>query len=78
MIPRELEAEILRRHYAEHWPIGTLARQLGIHHTTVRRMLTQAGIPSADPSTRGSMANPFAPSIQDTLALYPTLRAPRL
>jgi len=78
MISRELEAEILRLHHAEHWPIGTLARQLGIHHDTVRRVLTQAGIPAAEQSTRGSMADPFVPFIQDTLARYPTLRASRL
>jgi transposase len=78
MISRELEAELLRLYHAEHWPIGTLARQLGIHHDTVRRVLTQAGIPAAEQSTRHSMADPFVPFIQDTLTRYPTLRASRL
>ncbi|HUA26642.1 MAG TPA: IS21 family transposase [Steroidobacteraceae bacterium] len=78
MISRELEAEILRLYHAEHWPIGTLARQLGIHHDTVRRVLTQAGIPAAKQSTRPSMADPFVPFIQASLAEYPTLRASRL
>jgi len=78
MISREREAEILRLYHAEHWPVGTLARQLGIHHDTVRRVLSQAGIPAAEQSTRGSMADPFVPFIRDTLARYPTLRASRL
>jgi transposase len=78
MISRELEAQILRLYHAEHWRIGTLARQLNIHHDTVRRVLTQAGIPATAQSTRGSMADPFVPFIQDTLARYPTLRASRL
>lgn len=78
MISRELEAQILRLYHAEHWPVGTLARQLGIHHDTVRRVLTQAGIPAAVQSTRGSMADPFVPFIQENLARYPTLRASRL
>ena len=78
MISRELEAEILRLYHAEHWRIGTLARQLRIHHDTVRRVLTQAGIPATAQSTRGSMADPFVPFIQDTLARYPSLRASRL
>jgi hypothetical protein len=78
MISRELEAQILRLYHAEHWPIGTLARQLGIHHDTVRRVLTQAGIPAAKQSTRPSMADPFVPFIQARLAEYPTLRASRL
>ncbi len=78
MISRELEAEILRLHHAEHWALGTIARQLRLHHATVRRVLTQAGIPAARQSTRGSMADAFVPFIQQTLALYPTLRASRL
>ena len=77
MISRELEAEILRLYHAEHWSIGTIARQVRVHHGTVRRVLTQAGIP-ADQSTRGSMADAFVPFIQQTLAQYPTLRASRL
>ena len=51
MIPRALEAEILRLHHTEHWPIGTIARQLRVHHGTVRRVLAQAGVPVA-PQTR--------------------------
>ncbi|MGH8299655.1 MAG: IS21 family transposase [Steroidobacteraceae bacterium] len=78
MISRELEAEILRLHHAEHWSIGTIARQVRVHHGTVRRVLTQAGIPAADQSTRRSMADAFVPFIQQTLAQYPTLRASRL
>ncbi len=31
-IPRALEAEIVRLHHAEHWPIGTIATQLRVHH----------------------------------------------
>ena len=45
MIPRALEAEILRLHHVEHWPIGTIATQLRVHHSTVRRVLAQAGVP---------------------------------
>mgnify|MGYP006189448769 CR=1 FL=1 len=37
-IPRALEAEILRLHQTEHWPIGTIATQLRVHHGTVRRV----------------------------------------
>ena len=39
MIPRALEAEIVRLHHTEHWPIGTIAAQLRVHHGTVRRVL---------------------------------------
>ena len=44
MIARALEAEILRLHHTEHWPVGTIARQLRVHHSTVRRVLAQAGV----------------------------------
>jgi transposase len=78
MISRELEAEILRLYTCEAWPIGTLARQLHIHHDTVRRVLGQAGIPAGVKYTRPSMAEPYLAFIQETLARYPTLRASRL
>ncbi|MCC7462926.1 MAG: IS21 family transposase [Gammaproteobacteria bacterium] len=78
MIARELEAEILRLHHAEGWPIGTLARQLGVHHSTVRRVLGQAGIAAAHQYTRPSIVEPFVPFIRETLERYPTLRASRL
>jgi IS30 family transposase len=45
MISRALETEILRLHKAERWPIGTIARQLHVHHVTVRRVLWQSGVP---------------------------------
>jgi len=38
-IAQELEAQILRYHYVEHWRIGTIATQLGVHRTTVQRVL---------------------------------------
>jgi DNA-binding IclR family transcriptional regulator len=44
MISREREAEVLRLFHAEKWPVGTIATQLGLHHTTVQRVLVQAGL----------------------------------
>ena len=78
MIPRALEAEILRLHHAEHWPIGTIARQLRIHHSTVQRVLAQAGVPVASKTMRTSIVEPYRAFIAETLAKYPTLRASRL
>jgi hypothetical protein len=78
MISREIEAQILRLHHAEHWPIGTLARQLHVHHATVRRVLAQAGIACGRDRARPSMIDAYVSFIQDTLTRYPTLRASRL
>jgi len=78
MISRALEAEILRLHHAEHWPIGTIATQLRIHHGTVRRVLTQAGVPVAAPAVRAMLVDPYRAFILQTLEKYPSLRASRL
>ena len=78
MISRAMEAEVLRLHHAEHWPIGTIARQLILHHSTVRRVLAQAGVPEAQKTTRPSMADPFIPFMLETLNAYPKLCASRL
>src|ERR1039458_1922528 len=78
MISRAVEAEVLRLHHAEHWPSGTIARQLLLHHSTVRRVLAQAGVPAAQKTTRPSLADPFIPFILETLEAYPKLCASRL
>ena len=78
MIPQALEAEILRLHDAEHWPIGTIARQLRVHHSTVRRVLAQAGVPALQPTVRTSLIEPYRAFIYQILTAYPTLRASRL
>jgi len=39
-----LQADIVRLYHVEHWRIGTIAAQLGVHHSSVRRVLSAAGI----------------------------------
>ncbi|MEO8179702.1 MAG: hypothetical protein ABI895_12785 [Deltaproteobacteria bacterium] len=78
MIPKETEADILRLYHAEKWPIGTIAGQLGVHHTTVQRVLRQTGIAEKAVAPRPSMADPFVPYIVEQLAKYSGLRASRL
>ncbi len=78
MIPPELEAEILRLYHAEHWRVGTIAAQLHVHHSTVRRVLVQSGVPAARSTARPSIADPFLPFMLATLAKYPKLCASRL
>ena len=38
-VAAEVEAEIARLFHAEHWKVGTIAAQLGIHEDVVRRVL---------------------------------------
>jgi len=78
MIDKALEAQILRHHFVEQWGVNTIARQLGIHHTTVDRVLAQAGLPKAERARRASIVDPYHPLILETLAQYPTLTAARL
>ena len=62
MISKETNAQIRRYFYAEHWKIGTIAHQLGVHPDTVRKAIeaerfhsTQhCGRPSSIPTFRSS------------------------
>lgn len=78
MIDDHVEAEILRLYHAEHWRVGTIATQLGIHHTTVQRVLSQAGLDPAKVSSRASISDKFIGFIVEKLEKYPKLRASRL
>ena len=77
-IPPETEAQILRYYHAEHWRVGTIARQLGLHRDTVIRVLAQAGLPAAGPVRRPSAIDPYLPFLRQTLEQFPTLTASRL
>ncbi len=65
-------------HHAEKWPIGTIAAQLHVHHTTVQRVLGQAGLDPERVSPRASIAGPYLDLVVTTLEKYPTLCASRL
>jgi transposase len=72
-----VEAEIRRLHYAEHWPVGTVASQLGVHPDVVRRMLDLLE-PRRPSLPRPRLVDPFTAFIDETLAQVPRLRATRL
>lgn len=78
MIPLETQAKILRLFTVEHWKVGTIARELGVHHTTVRRVLKRAGLPERERSRRPSLVDPYLPFMQEVLAEHPRLPASRL
>lgn len=77
-IPPDLEAQILRYYHVEKWRVGTIARQLHVHHGTVARVLAQAGLPRIGPPARRSQVEPYLPFIHQTLEKFPTLTASRL
>ncbi len=52
MLNLETQAHIRHLYYAEHWKIGTIAEQLGVHHDAVRHAIqtdyVSSGYGSAD------------------------------
>ncbi len=78
MLSDELKAKVRRLFHAERLAIGTLARMLGLHHSTVRRALLHDGVPLAAMQTRPSRLDPYVPFIVDALERYPGIPASRL
>lgn len=76
-LENDLVAKIKRLHYSDKWPIGTIAAQLDIHHSAVRRVIALDILEKA-PLIRRSMIDPYLPFILDTLEKYPKLTASRI
>jgi transposase len=77
-ISQELEAKILRYFHVEKWRVGTIATQLGVHHATVDRVLSQAGLPKGARAHRASLFDSYLPFVVKTLEQFPRLTASRL
>jgi len=77
MITPETRALIRRYFYAEHWKIGTIARELRVHPDAVRNAIESERFRSAPP-VRASLADPYLGFVRETLEQYPRLRATRL
>jgi transposase len=77
MITEAQRAEIRRLFYAEHWRIGTIAREMGLHAETVRAALETARFQSPT-AVRPSRLDPYLDFIRATLEQYPRLRATRI
>ena len=78
-ISKEKEAEILRYYHVEKWPVGTISKQLGVHHDAINRVLSQAtGTIHSERTLRSSIIDPYLPYIRETLKKYPQLCASRL
>jgi transposase len=71
------DAEIVRLHYVEHWPIGTITAQLGLHPDVIKRVLGR-GEASADRPQRSRIVEPYHDFIVEQLTQYPRLRATRI
>ena len=77
MISPETEARIHRLYFKESWRVGTIAHELGVHHSTVRRVLSQAGVELSN-KQRPARIDRYQPFILETLDKHPRLSAARL
>ena len=77
MIPPEQTAEVRRLYYAEHWKIGTIAAQLGLHPDTVRAAVA-TDTSNRPRAPRPRVTDPYLGFITETLERYPRLRATRI
>jgi transposase len=77
MISPEVRAQIRRYFYVEHWKIGTIARELGVHPDAVRHAIEAERFKSSPP-LRASVVDPYLGFVQQVLAEHPRLRATRL
>jgi len=78
LITPEQHAEIRRLYFGEHWKVGTIVAQLGVHPDTVRAAIALDTRVVRRGACRRSIRDPSLPFIRDTLAQYPRLRATRL
>lgn len=78
MIPAELRTRIRRLFFAEHWRIGTIAGELGVHHDAVRRAIEVERFLRPAVIHRPSMLDPYKAFVGETLEQHPRLRATRL
>src|SRR5881296_3745325 len=78
MIAPEQIAEIRRLFFAEHWKVGTIATELGLHSDTVRDAVETDRFNRAKIIRASKLTDPFINFIRQTLERYPRLRATRL
>src|ERR1700690_3843808 len=77
MISKETNAQVRLYFDAEHWKVGTIAHQLGVHPDTVRKAIEADRFHGTQP-LRASIVDPYVPFLRQTLEQYPDLRATRL
>jgi transposase len=78
MIDIETRATIRHLFYAEHWKIGTIARELGLHPETVSQAVETERFTNTTKTLRPCATDPYIGFIRETLEKYPCLRATRL
>src|SRR5262249_24683911 len=76
MISQEQIATIRRYFFVEHWKVGTIASEFGLHPDTVKRAVNTDRFKPRSCLPR--LHDPFIEFIEQTLKQHPRLRATRL
>jgi IS30 family transposase len=77
MISPETRMQIRRYFYAEHWKIGTIARELNVHHDAVRNAIESDRFNRTEPM-RACITDPYMEFVRQVLNQHPRLRATRI
>jgi transposase len=78
VIAPEVRARIRRLFFAEHWKVGTIAAELGVHHDAVRGAIEAERFIRPGAVLRASMLDAYKPFVAETFEQHPRLRATRL
>jgi transposase len=78
MIPDEQRGRIRRLFFAEHWKVGTIATELGVHHDTVELAIEPRRFVNRGLYSSVTLLDAYLPFVAQTLEQYPRLRATRL
>ena len=78
MISDDVRARIRRLFFAEHWKVGTIATELGVHRDTVARAVETTRFATVRFRTKSQMLDPYRDFIRATLEQYPRLCSTRL
>ena len=77
MLNLETQTQIRQWFYAEHWKVGTIARELGVHPHAVRRAF-QNSAACREPALRPCPTDPYVEFGRATLENHPRLRTIRI
>lgn len=78
MISEEQRALIRRLFFAEHWRVGTIAAELGLHHDTVELAIEPRRFANRQHQSSATQLDPFRSFIEHTVQQHPRLRATRV
>lgn len=78
MISEEVRSRIRRLFFAEHWKVGTIATELGLHRDTVALAVDTSKFSNGRFRASAQLLDPYRDFIRATLDQYPRLRATRM